>query len=242
MPRAVRCKGCGEIINYSDSYGPYLGSGLPCQCEKEEEMSSTNRGAKRVDADAYYTPQWCIDLILPEIDFPTIGTVLEPAAGDKRIVDSVQSYCCDKYDVPVDIEWCEITESIDYFTIYGECDLVITNPPFSLALEFCDKALNEAANVVMLLRLGFLGSQARKGWWQQHPPSRLFALSKRPSFVHVCKGMRDKKGCGASWRPDEAPKVCPHCNNPVGAGTDSADYGWFCWGSGFYRPSGVYVL
>jgi len=35
----------------------------------------------------------------------------------------------------------------------------------------------------MLLRLNFLASRKRHGWWNLHRPSALFVLSQRPSFT-----------------------------------------------------------
>jgi hypothetical protein len=62
--------------------------------------------------------------------------------------------------------------------------VIVTNPPYSLADEFCRHAISVATEVFLLLRLNFLGSQRRKEWWTHHEPSALFVLSKRPSFVN----------------------------------------------------------
>lgn len=74
-------------------------------------------------------------------------------------------------------------ESTD--TVYRDpqVDLIITNPPFSLALQFLEKSLSEAPTVVYLLRLRFLASVKRGAWWHMHPPTHQFVLSKRPSFT-----------------------------------------------------------
>jgi hypothetical protein len=147
-------------------------------------MSSTNRGATRHPSDFYPTPPSAIASIMAEIDWAAINTVLEPACGDGRIIDNVIR--CKR---SVSVEWAEINTrnkvSRDYLkTEYDRgYDLVITNPPFSLAMPFIEKALRDGDNVAMLLRLGFLGSQKRKEFWKWHPVHRLFVLSKRPSFT-----------------------------------------------------------
>ena len=147
-------------------------------------MSSTNRGAARPEADYYPTPQWAITAILREIDWPQITSVLEPAKGDGRILNSVRIQ-----QPRAALDWAEISEGRDYLdrryapSHDARFDLILTNPPFSQALEFATKALDEGHNVAMLLRLGFLGSQKRLPWWQQHPVQRLFVLAKRPSFT-----------------------------------------------------------
>lgn len=65
--------------------------------------------------------------------------------------------------------------------------IIASNPPFSLAQEFVDKALGDVCEygyVALLLRLNFLGSLARAEWWQGMPikPQWIFIESKRPSF------------------------------------------------------------
>lgn len=62
-------------------------------------------------------------------------------------------------------------------------DLIVTNPPFSLSMEFLTKSLSEAQTVVYLLRLNYLGSAERKTFWKQNQPTHLYVLSNRPSFT-----------------------------------------------------------
>lgn len=191
----------------------------------------------RQDSDFYATPQYAINLIIREIDYQKIELALEPASGDGRIIHALHRF-------PWDIEGCDIVYGVDYLTRPSDnnYDLIITNPPFSLAQEFITKALTESRNVIMLLRLNFLGAQSRCDWWQDKSPQRLFVLSQRPCFVHVCKGRKPQKGCGATYQADTAPRDCEKCGSPVRAATDSIEYAWFCWGPDFIRPPGVYVL
>jgi hypothetical protein len=46
-------------------------------------------------------------------------------------------------------------------------DVIFTNPPFSLAMKFVEKCLATADHVVMLLRLGFLGSADRANFFRR---------------------------------------------------------------------------
>jgi len=65
-------------------------------------------------------------------------------------------------------------------------DMIITNPPFSIAQEVATKAFSEVAPggvVVMLLRLNFFGSQRRRDWWDTYRPDYVFIHSKRMSFT-----------------------------------------------------------
>ncbi len=136
-------------------------------------MSATNRGAVRNKYDFYPTPIEPIEKILSEIDFSNVSHFVEPCRGDGAIYDLVD---CDK-------SFSELSDGINYFSTDFKTDLIITNPPFSIALEFLQKSLIESKTVVYLLRLNFMGSQKRKEFWQKNPPTHLFTLSKRPSFT-----------------------------------------------------------
>ena len=124
--------------------------------------------------DYYPTPEWCYENL--PIDWSQFEVALEPAAGDGRIVNFLQNK-------GITMDYCELQEGIDFFEWRGEYDLVITNPPFSLAQEFIEHALSMSTTVVMLLRINFLGSQKRYDFWNQFPPDGMFILSKRPSFT-----------------------------------------------------------
>jgi hypothetical protein len=139
-------------------------------------VSATNRGSTRIAQDLYETPEWAVNLILEKIDQPRILTSLEPCMASGRIYNLL----------PGIKSWCELSKGVDYLSAQfdsNQFDLIITNPPFSLALPFLVKSLEEAKTVVYLLRLEFLGSAKRKSFWDQFPPSHLYVLSNRPSFT-----------------------------------------------------------
>lgn len=173
-------------------------------------MSATNRGSNRQPNDHYATPQWLIQAILPEIskrllkiyeeEYVLDGlSVLEPACGiDKNIVNELYNL---KLPWPLNITSGDITTGQDFLTYdyKDKFDLIITNPPYSLAFEFIQRALDlvvPGGLVVFLLRLNFLGSIKRAEFLRNHPPS-VYVSPKRPSFV--------------------------------GKGTDATEYAWFIW-------------
>ena len=124
--------------------------------------------------DYYPTPEWCYEKL--PIDWSQFNKVLEPCKGDGRIVSFLE-------DKELEVDWCEIQEGVDFFNHTKEVDLIITNPPFSIAQEFIEHSMSLAPTVIMLLRINFLGSQKRYSFWQQFPPDGLYILSKRPSFT-----------------------------------------------------------
>jgi hypothetical protein len=163
-------------------------------------MSATGRSPARVAQDVYPIPSYCIDKLLPYIDFSRQGcegppvTFLEPCRGDGAISDLIPKHVSKGY--------CEIREGTDYLRtpVFTWTDIIITNPPYSLALEFLRKSLSEAHTVVYLLRLNFLGSATRRPFWDTQPPTHLLTITPRPRLVN--------------------------------GGSDSCEYGWFCWDRG----------
>jgi hypothetical protein len=138
-------------------------------------MSATCRGAKRHEADFYATPESAFKPLLPFIGkIPQY--VWEPACGDRRLITWMRA-------AGIESDGNDLTYGYDYLLDNVAYGCVVTNPPFSLAIEFCDHAIKRALHVFMLLRLNFLASKKRRDWWLKHRPDALFILSERPSFT-----------------------------------------------------------
>ena len=175
-------------------------------------MSATNRGTKRKEADFYATPR---DAILSLLENYYIANsydlILEPSAGNGIIIETLREAGIDNYIHAIEIRIEEkerlqksasCVEITDFLNIDPSLsyDVIIGNPPFSLAQEFIDKSLsllNPGGRLIFLLRTNFLESKKRFEWWQDKFPTRLYVLSKRPSFT--------------------------------GKGTDATSYSWFIW-------------
>src|SRR3990167_10988770 len=68
----------------------------------------------------------------------------------------------------------------------NQYDVVITNPPFYIAQEVINKALQDVKDggyVVMLLRLNFFGSKARKVFFEKQMPTWAYVHNRRMSFT-----------------------------------------------------------
>jgi hypothetical protein len=161
-------------------------------------VSATNRGAIRDPKDFYATPLTSFTPLIPFL--PRVPT-WEPAQGDGRLVRAMVASGIEA--VGSDLFPKDGSEPIDFLKTGGhDYPCIVTNPPFSLAQEFIQHALDHAEHVYMLLRLNFLGAQCRREWWKQHEPNAIFVLSDRPKF---CKNKHGK------WS------------------TDACEYGWFYW-------------
>jgi hypothetical protein len=189
-------------------------------------MSSSNRGYEKHKSDYYVTPINVIyDLIdaLPEIfKEKTISRVLDPCAGGGEINGntygmpypdalSVLGYDIHTLDMRTDSLADEAVDFLEWACPDGYVpDLVISNPPFSLAKEFIEKSLGivnqETGVVIMLQRLNFLGSAARDAFWENNPPSVVVVHAKRISFGGT-------------------------------TGTDSIEYAHFVWDKAYNGPS-----
>jgi hypothetical protein len=137
-------------------------------------LSRQTAGVRLNATDFYPTPLWCAENI--DVDWSKFSTAHEPCRGDGRIYNWLVAQ-------GLHTTYTEITENLDFFEWNNSVDLIITNPPFSLAQEFITHSIARANTVFMLLRLNYLGSIKRYEWWKNNPPVALYVLSKRPSFT-----------------------------------------------------------
>ena len=158
-------------------------------------MSSTNRGTDRNKFDYYVTPQKDIVNFLEAFkrnhnDLENVKNVLDPSAGGDQNNEMSYPEAIKKVYFDWNVETLDIrTDSrakykgIDYLQrnineILPDYkpDIIFTNPPFNLAMDFIKKALNEVRTdgyVIMLLRLNFLGSKDRNKWLKSNMPHEI---------------------------------------------------------------------
>lgn len=180
-------------------------------------MSSTNRGAQRRADDFYETPAWVTRAIVPYLALCACDTVLDPCAGRGALLRGIRAQVLPGsrvefrgLELDADRAACCLAHGLDGVEVadalvapWPAHRVCVMNPPFSLALEFVQRALDHAdasGTVAALMRLAMLASQKRASFWRACPAD-VYVLPKRPSFT----------GDGRS---------------------DSADYAWFVWGPG----------
>jgi hypothetical protein len=149
-------------------------------------MSATNRGAERAANDLYMTPDSAFLPLIPYLrKLP--APFWDPAQGDGRLVRHLIREVGEAHGsdlVPLsDSDVLQDFLSFNPNRVGPVRDTIVTNPPYLLAQRFVEKALSISDNVVMLLRLNFLGSDKRHDFWVRNPPNALMVLSKRPSFT-----------------------------------------------------------
>lgn len=178
-------------------------------------MSAANRGGQRKAYDFYATPADTVHAFLNSFEgISTSDRILEPSAGNGAIIQALRNHGYTNRIDAVEIrpeERAQLEALADNVTIGSffdydpglGYDVIIGNPPYSMALEFINKSLellHPGGLLIFLLRTNFLESEKRFRWWQEHPLSGLYTLHKRPSFT--------------------------------GHGTDATSYSWFVWERG----------
>ena len=152
-------------------------------------MSQRDSGYARVAFDQYETPEWVTRALIPHIP-ERIKNVWEPACGSGKMARVLNA---------------QFTSDIQTGTNFLTCmsfaaDAIVTNPPYSLATEFIQRALalTEAGHgmVAMLLRTDFDHAKSRRALFADHPAfAKKLVLTKRiqwfadskssPSFNHA---------------------------------------------------------
>lgn len=169
--------------------------------------STTVVGADREQHDFYATEPKAVELLLDEERFQK--DILEPCCGLNHIADVLKSrgYQVRTSDL-IDRGVSDVTKDFfDYRFWLGD---IVTNPPYSQAVEFVEHSLritNEGAKIAMLLKIQFLEGKKRKEFFKRFPPKHIYVASSRLRCAK--NGEFDKYGSSA---------VC---------------YAWFVWEKGY---------
>lgn len=148
----------------------------------------------RVENDYYATPFKATEDLLNALleSGETLGndTILEPSAGEGHIVKILKDfYPCNEITAN-DIAYrdsrlgIEVNGGVDFLTYnpHYKFDTIITNPPFALAQEFIEKAL-ELSNhyVIMFAKIQLLEGDKRRKMFDNSPLKYVYVFSKRVS-------------------------------------------------------------
>lgn len=158
-------------------------------------MSATNRSDVRRKDDHYITPDWAVRRFLEAYAMP-VGNWLDPCAANGELITVAKQLVPASRFIGIELRpeaEGALSEVVpdnymigDFFekskTVADKViDVVLTNPPYALAVEFLAECRRIAKVVAFLLRIGFycggrgpLSREARPG---------LFFLPNRPSFT-----------------------------------------------------------
>jgi hypothetical protein len=151
---------------------------------RSNPQARERRVLSRADHDFFRTPPEATAALLAREVFP--GAVWEPACGDGAMVRPIEDagYRVIATDL-VDRGYGEAGR--DFLLeqqLPAECGSVVTNPPFKLATQFVEHALDLGARkVAVLCRVAFLEGQARGAGIHQRL-SRVWVFSRRITLWH----------------------------------------------------------
>jgi hypothetical protein len=167
-----------------------------------DHSSQVNRAPlKEHRGDCYDTPRVAVTALLKVEDLP--ARIWEPACGKGNIVLPLRQAGHEVVATDLNNRGCpDSVDRIDFlFPCNVPCDAIVTNPPFSLAQQFVEKALERAPIVAMLLRLAFYESERRKHILEGAGLARIHAFSRRLPMMHRegWEGRRANSGMAFCW-------------------------------------------
>lgn len=180
-------------------------------------LGASNHSNEERDPNDYYaTDPKALELLLDEYgDEINLGKgIWEPAAGGGHLAEALRKRGHYVYASDVVDHGYKYDQLIDFFAVNNaNCMDIVTNPPYCVAKEFVEHALeviDTGRKVLMFLKVTFLESKKRKELFEKYPPRAIYVSSSR---LQCAKGGNFDK----------------YAN---GTGTAIA-YAWFLWEKGY---------
>lgn len=185
--------------------------------------------------DYFPTPPWSSRALIGDV-LPQLGVafhyagmrVWEPAAGGGHMAETLRPYFLELFASDVHdygrgyAVGSFVGEGPDVARCPFKPDLIVTNPPFNRAMEFADRALDEArVGVALLVRSAWSeGCHRYQRLFRDRPPSIIAQFVER---VPMVKGRWDPDASTATsyawfvWRKADRTKRCTYFWIPDGA-------------------------
>lgn len=140
--------------------------------------TSTHALEGRENDDYYATDPKAVKLLLEKEKFNSI--VFEPSCGEGHISRVLldNGYAVKSSDL-INRGFGEVQDFFETDEFNGD---IITNPPYKMALDFVKHSLNiipEGNKVAMFLKLQFIEGKARKEFYKNNPPKKIYVSSGR---------------------------------------------------------------
>ena len=176
--------------------------------------ASNHSDTEREVNDYYATPPSAVEMLLELENFSK--SIMEPACGQGHIAEVLKShgYTVCATDL---INRGYGVGGVDFFNINEPTDMdIITNPPYSMAKEFVEHAMEiitDGHKVAMFLKLTFLEGQGRRELFRKYPPKIVYVSTSR---ICCAKNGEFKKNKDGNLKADSAVAYC-----------------WYVWQKGF---------
>lgn len=172
--------------------------------------SNHSDGERQVD-DYYATEPKATELLLGVEKFS--NHIWECACGGGHIVEVLKKHGYKVFNTDIVDRGYEDTCVMDFlkWNLLTNTMDIVTNPPYKLAKEFVEHALDisdDGVKVAMFLKLTFLGSQSRRKLFEKYPPKKIYVSSSRLQ----CAKNGDFEKCKS---------------------TNAVAYCWYVWEKGF---------
>lgn len=175
-------------------------------------LGSSNHALENREAFDYYaTDPKAVEMLLELEQFAPV--IWEPACGEGHISKVLQAHGYEVISTDLVYRGFGDPEPLDFLkeTLDGFEGDIITNPPYSVGLEFVQRALESirpGGKVAMFLKVQFLEGQKRGAFFKDPPPPRTVYIS------------RSRLSCAKNGDFERFP--------------DSAiAYAWYVWEKGF---------
>jgi hypothetical protein len=136
--------------------------------------------------DLYETPPVAVEALLRAEKLPL--RIWEPACGPGAIVRVLRAAGHEVIASDLVDYGCPLSTSrIDFLLerrVPLNAEMILTNPPYKLARQFVEHAIELCPLVVMLLRLEFLESERRSDILEDHGLARIHLFRKRLPMMH----------------------------------------------------------
>lgn len=148
-------------------------------------LGSSNHALENREAFDYYaTDPKAVEMLLELEQFSPV--IWEPACGEGHISKVLQAHGYEVISTDLIYRGFGDPEPLDFLkeTLDGFEGDIITNPPYSVGLEFVQRALESVrpgGKVAMLLKVQFLEGQKRGAFFKDTPPRIVYISRSRLS-------------------------------------------------------------
>lgn len=150
--------------------------------------------------DCYETPTCAVETLLCVESIPRL--VWEPAAGPGAITKVLRAHGHTVYASDLHDYGCGMP-GIDFLTtdLRPPVQAIVTNPPYQLAQQFVERALELSPLVIMLMRLAFYESDRRSHILENCGLARIHCFRKRLPMMHrrEWQGPKANSGMAFGW-------------------------------------------
>jgi hypothetical protein len=180
-------------------------------------IQKSYRAWERKPSDFYPTPFDVTESLMPIVKSLVApgGKIWEPCSGDMDMTRVLEWH---GYEVTsTDIR--ETGQGIGGFDFLNDNpeekwgwipdpDMIVMNPPFSLAAEFILKALSYTPRVACLMKIDYWNAIGRLPLWQANMPKLFLPLTWRPAFLQKERGNSPLMNCAWCVWHDGGEEFC----------------------------------